>query len=142
MMFDFIIYSIFGFFGFLFLLVILTVIFGKKVDKKWEYEADFKNVRGREIGEFDIELVRYPKQENDYQLKTKLFLRHESLEPGAEVTVVLDDNLVMRGPVASKGLVRLGKEHLVGKVSEPQTGQICLVLCSGQEICRAALHPD
>jgi len=48
----------FGFFGLIGLLFLLALIFGKRIVKQWEYEAEFRDGGGREFGEFDIELSR------------------------------------------------------------------------------------
>ncbi len=72
-------YLFFGFIGLIALLVIVVVIFGKRIHKRWEYEADFLDSNGREFGEFEIELSRIEKEEPDDTLKVKLRMRHPSL---------------------------------------------------------------
>ena len=135
-------YIVGGFFGFIFLLIILTILFGKKVEKKWDLEADFLNDKGREIGEFDLELKRYPEEQTDFELVVKFFLRHDALLPGRKIEVSLRDETVMTGAVEKQGVIRLSKEHLVAEITNPAEGDICTVLCDGQEICRAVLRPD
>jgi hypothetical protein len=44
--------------GLFVLLVVFTLTFGKRVIKKWEYEAKFYNDKRREVGEFDIEMQK------------------------------------------------------------------------------------
>lgn len=141
-MLNFVFYTIFGFFGLIFFIIVIGLIFGKKVDRKWEFEADFINERGREIGEFDIDLKRYPKEQTDYQLVAKMFLRHKSLRVGRKVDVLLDEQTVMHGVVSNEGSIRLGNEHLVAEITDPKAGQVCLVQCEGHELCRALLKPD
>ena len=43
-----------GLIGLIGALVALALIFGKRIDRKWEYEAEFHDRWGNEIGEFDI----------------------------------------------------------------------------------------
>ena len=82
-------------------------------------------MRGREIGEFDIELMRYLEEESDYRLKAKLILRHEPLQAGRDAQVLLNDKLVLQG------MIKLSLNHLVGEIIDPEAGQICLLLCNG-----------
>lgn len=46
----------YGMGGLFVLLVMLTLIFGKRVIKKWEFEAKFYDDKRQEVGEFDIEM--------------------------------------------------------------------------------------
>lgn len=135
-------YAIGGFFGFIFLLFILALIFGKKVEKKWELEADFLNSAGKEIGEFEIELKRYPKEQTEFELNAKLFLRHDSLKTGRTIEVLLEGQLVMRGTVQKPGVIRLGNDDLMADITDPKAGLTCIVLCESVELCRAPLRHD
>ncbi len=54
-------YLVFGFVGLLGLLVVVVVLFGKRIHKRWEFEADFLDANGREFGEFEILLSRIEK---------------------------------------------------------------------------------
>ena len=137
-----ILYAVGGFFGFIFLLFILALIFGKKVEKKWELEADFINSLGKEIGEFEIELKRYPEEQTEFELCAELFLRHDSLRVGRTIEVLLADEPVMRGYVEKHGLIRLGKQNLSADIADPKAGQTCVVRCEGVELCRASLRAD
>ena len=141
-MLSFIFYVVGGFFGFIFLLLILAILFGNKVERKWDLEADFLNAKGREIGELDLELKRYPKEQTDFELVVKFFLRHDALLPGRTVEVTLNDEIVLTGKVDKQGVIRLSKEHLIAEITNPAEGDLCTVICDGQEISRAALRPD
>ena len=87
-LFSIVVYILYGFFGFLLLLFILALLFGKRIKKKWEFEAEFRDDDGREFGEFDIEMSRIVKEEPDFSFKAKFKLRHESLEAGQVCRVV------------------------------------------------------
>ena len=96
-------YIAYGFLGLICLLLILGLIFGKRVIKKWEYEANFYNDKKREIGEFDIEMKKFAKEEGDFELEAKFVLKHIELTMGSNVQVFLEDVLVMEGSVEKEG---------------------------------------
>ena len=135
-------YAFVGFFALIGGLFVLALLFGKRVEKKWDFEADFHDARGREIGEFETELVRIPKEETNFRLRTKFHLRHPALVAGQTVEVYLDDVLVMRGPIEREGRVRLGNDHVCGKIEDPRTGQVCSVRLAGAELLAEPLRPD
>jgi hypothetical protein len=80
-LFSLVVYLLYGFFGLLLLLFILAIVFGKRIKKLWEYEAEFRDAGGREFGEFDFEKSRIVKDESEYSFKAKFKMRHESLAP-------------------------------------------------------------
>ena len=100
-------YLIFGFFGLIGLLVVLALLFGKRIIKQWEFEAEFRDVKGREFGEFDIELSRIAKEETEDTFKAKFRMRHALLGAGQRVQVFLDDTLVLEGNVETEGRILL-----------------------------------
>ena len=131
-----------GFVAFIALLFILAILFGKRVIKKWEFEANFYNDKGKEIGEFDIEMKKYAKEESDFSLEAKLRLKHADLLMGKVVQVFLDDVLVMEGTVEKEGKIWLKNEHLKSDINDPHEGQICRVLCSSVELFSEKLIKD
>lgn len=140
--FDVLVYVVFGFVGFILLLFLLAIIFGKRVVKKWEYEANFYDEKKRELGEFDIELKKFAKEEGDFKLEAKFKLKHSALMQGRVVQVYLDDILVMEGIVEKEGRIYLKNEHLKSEVESPESGQICRVMCSSVELCSEAIKKD
>ena len=140
--FNLIMYSLFGFFGLIFLLVVLAVLFGNRVIKQWDYQAEFRNDRGKEIAEFEIELSRIDKKEPDCTLKVEFWLRHEALKVGTKVQVYLDDELVMEGSATDVGRIRLGKQDLRSDLNDPRPGQICVIKCDGDELLRETLRKE
>lgn len=140
--FDVVKYAVLGFFALLGGLFVLALVFGKRIERKWDYEAKFRDARGRELGEFEIELSRIVKEQTDFTLEVKLDLRHPALERGRLVEVHLDDVLLMQGPVLQEGRIRLRGEHLVAEVKSPAAGQVCAVLCDGEELCAERLDAD
>ena len=128
------VYLVSGFVGFIFLLFLLALIFGKRVIKKWEFEANFYDDNRREIGEFDIEMKKYAKEEGDFKLEAKFVLKHPELEQGRVVQIYLDNTLLMEGVVEKEGRIRLNNEHLKSDIADPQEGQVCRVLCSSVEL--------
>jgi hypothetical protein len=140
---SFVTYGVGGFFGLIGLLFVLAFLFGKRIDTKWEYEAKFRDARGRELGEFEIELSRVEEDvEQDYTLEASFDLRHPALESGRIVQVHLNDVLVMQGVVETQGRIRLRGEHLKDDIKSPAAGQICVVQCAGQELFAEELYAD
>ena len=141
-LFAIVLYILYGFFGFLLLLFVLALLFGKRIRKKWEFEADFRDESGREFGEFDIEMSRVGKDEPDYSFKAKFKLRHDSLEVGQRVQVYLDELLVMEGTVASSGRIYLKQDAVVSEATEASEGQVCRVVYGGLEHFAEPIRPD
>ena len=131
-----------GFFALVGALILLAVVFGKRIRKRWEYEAEFRDEGGREFGEVDIEMSRIEKEEPDYTFKASLRLRHERLTPPNTVSVEIDDRVVLEGPVEKPGFVHLGNEHIRNAVDRPSAGQACRVLMGGTVLASAELLPD
>lgn len=141
-LFSFFQYALFGFVGLLLLLVLLVLLFGRRVRKRWDYEAKFRDLSGREFGEFDLEMSKIEKEEPEYSLKAKFRMRHESLEKGQLVQVYLEDLLVMQGNVTRSGRILLRDRAVVSEVRDPAPGQVCRVVWSGIEQFRAPIRPD
>ena len=139
---DIIKYALAGFFGLIGLLVVLVLLFGKRIRKQWEFEAEFRDDRGREFGEFDIESSRIEKQEPDYSIKAKFRMRHESLTLHQTVQVFIDHILVLEGMVQSEGQIQLGHENARDKPGDVQAGQCCRIHIGGNEMFSEALVAD
>lgn len=134
-------YAVYGFFGFIVFIFFMALLFGKRRITKWDYEADFYNDKRREIGEFEIKLNKYEKEE-DFSLKASFRLRHPALTEGSVVQIYLHDVLVMEGTVSEEGRINLTNEHLKSTVDNPEAGQICRVLCSSIELFAEPIHRD
>ena len=132
----------FGFFGLLGFVLVLVIVFGDRIKKKWEYEAEFRDERGREFGEFEVEMSRIEKKEPNYTLKAEFKMRHAALALHSTVQIFLDQLLVLEGMVKEEGRICLDNSHLVNQVTDPQTGQICRVICGGREILTQEIVPD
>lgn len=141
-LFSIVVYILYGFFAFLLLLFILALLFGKRIKKQWEFEAEFRNADGREFGEFDIEMSRIEKEEPEFSFKAKFKLRHESLETGQRVQVYLEDLLVMEGEVEKAGRILLREDAVVNEATEASAGQVCRVVYGGLERFSQAIRPD
>ena len=105
-------------------------------------KADFLKAKGRAIGEFQIELKCYPKEQTDFQLYTNFILRHDALLPGRRIEAVLNNESVVRGKIEKRGKLKPCKEHLVTESIDPTDRDRCRVLCEGHAICRTKLGPD
>jgi len=139
---DIIKYTVFGFFGLILLLAVLALLFGKRIRKQWEFEAEFRDDRGREFGEFDIESSRIEKQEPDFSIKAKLRMRHKSLQLHQTVRVYVDDIVVLEGMVQTEGQIQLGHENARDNPGNVQAGQRCRIVIGGNEVFSEALVPD
>ena len=135
-------YLAMGFFGVIGALFLLALLFGKRVRKRWEYEAEFHDASGREFGEFDIEMSRIEKEEADFRFKAKLRMRHASLEPHDTVRVVVDDRTILEGMVEKAGRVFLGQDHIRNTIDEPAPGQLCRVMVGSVELATTTLVRD
>ena len=118
------------------------MLFGKRIKKRWEYEAEFRDASGREFGEFDIELSRIEKEESTDSLKAGFHLRHPSVRQHQSVQVYVEDRLVMEGLAEKDGYIRLGTEDLKAALDEPLEGKVCRVLVGGTEVASEPLKPD
>ncbi|MDJ0907120.1 MAG: hypothetical protein QNI96_13960 [Woeseiaceae bacterium] len=135
-------YLVFGFAGLIGLLVVVVMLFGKRIHKRWEFEADFRDATGREFGEFEIQLSRIEKEEPEDTLKAKLRLRHPSLVQHATVQVFIDDTLVLEKMVEKEGRIYVRTKDLVNPVDSVTAGQVCRVVVGGTVIASAGFHPD
>ena len=143
MLFNIVKYLFLGFFGLIGLLFVLALLFGKRKITKWEYEAEFRDGRGREFGEFDIEMSRIEKEEPDFSFRAKFKMRHEALKLHQTVQVFLEDRLVLEGMVKEAGRVLLRQdEHLRTEITDAQVGQVCRIVCGGQELFREPILED
>jgi hypothetical protein len=133
---------ILGFFGLIGLLFLLALIFGKRIVKQWDFEAEFRNERGKEFGEFNIELSRIAKKETEDTFKAKFRLRHESLQKGQRVQVFLDDALILEGNVEAAGRLLLTQEHIKTTLTTASAGQTCRIIYGGKERFQQAIVVD
>ncbi len=135
-------YIFMGLFGFVALAIVLALLFGKRIKKRWEFEAEFHDASGREFGEFDMELSRIEKEERDYRFKAKLRMRHDSLQPHDTVRVLVADQTILEGMVEKAGRVFLGNDHIRNTVEAPAAGQLCRVMVGSVELANATLVRD
>ncbi len=135
-------YLITGFFGLIMLLVILGAFFGKRISKKWEFEADFRDENGREFGEFEIELSHVDKEESDYTLKAQFQMRHPALLQHATVQVYVENTLVFEQMVETEGRMYVQRAPLVNRIEQVSAGQICRVMVGSTEIASAEFRSD
>jgi len=142
LLFNVLLYGVGGFLGVILLLFVLALLFGKRIDKQWEYEAEFLNEKGREIGEFEIESSRIAKQEKEYSLKVEFHCRHPGLNPGDQIEVYIEQLLVLAGEVKHPGRIRLGNPDLVDAPIDPTAGQICSVKQNDKVLMEQALRKD
>ncbi len=141
-LFSIVLYIIYGFFGLIFFLFILALLFGKRIKKLWEYEAEFCDASGREFGEFDFEMSKIVNEEAEYRFKARFRMRHESIGKGQMIQVFLDDLLVMQGNATHEGRIYLKEKAVLNAIEEPDAGQVCRVVWGGIEQFRAPIKPD
>ena len=135
-------FIVLGFVGLIALLIVLALLFGKRKITRWEFEAEFRDARGREFGEFEIEMSRIEKDEPDFSLKAEFKMRHSALTLHKTVQVYLDDVLVLEGMVQTAGRVALDNRHLQNEVGDARLGQICRVDVGSQTLFSEPLAPE
>ena len=135
-------YAFLGLLALLGLLVVAALLFGKRVRKQWEYEAEFHDENGREYGEFDIELSQIEKEESQPTVKAKLQMRHPSLTEHQMVQVRLDKRVVLEGMVETAGRVFISRTFGESDFDTVAAGQICHVMVGGTELAAEPLRPD
>ncbi len=135
-------YIFFGFLGLIVLLVVLAILFGKRIRKKWEYEAEFRDIDDKEFGEFDIELSRIEKQERDYTCKAKLRMRHKDIRGGDGVRVFIEDQLVLDGHAEQDGRLFIATQSMDAAMVEPTDGQLCRVEIGHTSVFASTLRAD
>ena len=138
----FIAYGIFGLFALLLLLIVAALVFGKRVTRQWEYEAEFRDDKGREFGEFEIELSQIEKEEPHPTVKAELKMRHESLTEHKTVQVYIDDRLVLEGMVRTPGRISIDRKLGEADVGPISSGQICRIRVGGSEQFAEPLRRD
>ncbi|MEM1449945.1 MAG: hypothetical protein AAF957_12930 [Planctomycetota bacterium] len=131
-----------GFFGFLASLFALALVFGKRIEREWEYEAEFHDKWGNEIGELDIERSRVRGESEDFEPRANLTFKHRSLEAEDVVQVYLDDELILEGKVARDGRVRLTDGDLMSNLERPQVGQTCTIRRGEETLAESVLVRD
>ena len=139
--FDFIQTVALGFFWLIGGLFVLAVVFGKRMERKWEYEAEFRDESGKEIGELDVEMSR-EKGADEYEPQASLVLKHASLAASEVVQVFIGDELVLEGSVARDGRVRLTSNDLMSDLGSTALGQICTVRRGDETLAEAPLARD
>ncbi len=135
-------YAALLFFGTIAALIVLTLLFGKRKIKRWDYEAEFHDEQGREFGEFDIEMSKIEKDEADYSFKASFRMRHDELIIGARVQALIDDIVVLEGKVETAGRILLSQSHLQTPLDDAQEGQRARILVNDFEIASAKLERD
>lgn len=123
-------------------LIVFAFVFGKRVKKLWEYEAEFRDDSFKEFCEFEVEMSKIEKEEADYTLKFEFYLRHESVKLHQPVQVFVDDLLVLEGMPEKDGYVRLGNDHMQNTLDEPSAENNCRVVIGGEEVLSQALRRD
>ena len=126
-------YFFLGFFGLVGFLVVYAILFGKRIKKEWEYEAEFHNDAGREFAELDIESSRIEKEEPYFSLKARFKMKHALLQPQVTVQVFIDDTLVMQGMPKEAGRIYLRQDDMTIDSLDVSAGQLCRIVIDGTE---------
>jgi len=132
----------YGIFGLLALIIGLILIFGQRVIKQWEYEAEFRDEQGREFGEFEIELSQVQKEEPNPTVKARLELRHASLTEHKTVQAYIGDRLVLEGMVTTPGRISIRRQMGEGDAGRIADGHVCRITIGGSEQFEEPLRRD
>lgn len=131
-------YVIAGFVG----LIILAIIFGKKVESRYDLEAEFQDDSGKEFAEFDIKLWRYAKEAGEYQLKASFRWSDARLSMGDKVSVYLNETLILEGVVETASSIRLSSKHIQNSPENAKQGDECRVLLNGKLALKQSVLDD
>ncbi|MEM9379300.1 MAG: hypothetical protein AAGB93_05060 [Planctomycetota bacterium] len=131
-----------GFFGLIAALFALALVFGRRIEREWEYEAEFHDKWGNEIGELDIERSRVRGESEDFEPRANLVFKHRSLAAEDVVQVFLEDELILEGKVTRDGRVRLTDGDLMSNLDRPQVGQTCIVKRGDETLAESVLERD
>lgn len=142
LIFDIIIYVIIGFFALIALFVAFAVLFGKKMEKKFDLEAEFHDENGKEFAEFDISAWRVEKEGGEFKLRTSFKWRDTRLDIGSQVQVSLENETILEGTVEEAGKIRLNSKHLVNEPQDPKVGQQCQIKLNGGVVLEKGLTED
>ena len=123
-------------------LVVLVIVFGKKVESRFDLEAEFLDENNKEFAEFDIKSWRYAKEAGEYQLKASFKWNDERLSVGDKVSVYLNESLVLEGTVEKKSSIRLFAKHIQNAPENAQQGDECRVLLNGNLILKQVVIDD
>lgn len=135
-------FAFFGFAGLLAFLIVGALLFGKRVHKRWEYDAEFRNGTGREFGELDMEFSRVERDEADFTFKAHFKMRHPGLNVHDTVRVAVGDTTVLEGRVEKAGEIRLRQEHVRNVLDSPSRGDVSRVFAGSRELASARLVAD
>ena len=102
-------------------LIILVVLFGDKVDKKWEREVSFHNEEGIEVGEFEIELKKNSNLDQEHMLYLSFKIKHTQLKSGDIIHIKTAGQTILSLDVRKDGKARHSEKH-------PESFQVCEVL--------------
>lgn len=120
----------------------LTLLFKKQVDRKWEYEAEFHDKWGNELGELDIQMLRIGGDAAEFLPHATLVFKHAKLTAEDVIQVYIEDELVLEGRVTRDGRVRLTDGDLMSDLRSASAGQECTVRRRGEQLAAAALVLD
>lgn len=134
--------TVFGIGGLLVFLVVCAILFGKRVHKRWEYDAEFRDSSGREFGELDMEFSKVERDEPQFTFKAHFKMRHPDLNVHDTVRVAVEDTTVLEGRVEKAGEIRLRQEHVRNTLDNPSSGQVSRVFAGSRELAVAELVTD
>jgi len=136
-------YLFLGLFGIVALVIVVTIIFGDKIENRWRFKALFSDDKNQQIGRFRVTLFGYVKKHKPDQLKIKLRLKHPQLIPGALVKIYIDDTLFYENSISKQGKVSFGKvmdkSDFKGILKQPELGQLCKIKSAGFVLATAEL---
>lgn len=132
-------YPVPSFIAFLFAIIFT---FGKRMESRFDLEAEFYDANNREVAEFETKSSRVAKSDEPYQFYAKFKWYDASLSPADDIEVFLDDELILKGTVSEAGRVRLGRDEVQKELTEAHPGQICRVLRNQVEVLKKPVQLD
>ena len=120
----------------------LAMVFRKKIERQWEYEAELRDKWGSEVGELDIQMSRVCGESVEFLPGATLVFRHESLTTDQIVQVYIEDELILEGRVSKDGRVHLADGDLMSDLESVSVGQVCTVKRGGEQLAEGPLVRD
>lgn len=123
--------------------IVIAVLFGKKVEKQYDLEAEFNDEDDKEFADFDLSSWRYEKEGGEFQFEASFKWRDSRLALGSQVEVCLENQVVLQGTAEESGKINLhSKQHLANEPKSPQAGQTCQIKLNGEVVLEQPLHED
>lgn len=120
-------------------LAVVVALSGRRIRKRRQFGARFRDAETGEFGKFDIEISAARRRAAAFTTEARFRMRHPRLVLYKRVQVFVEDSIVLEGRVTSPGQIELGPAHLRELPDVLRRGQRCRVAIDGSELFAADL---